>query len=105
MSERLRKAYEAKWRKEIAKRIEEKNKEHLDRQREAGRLFNARHGTEDDVCPKCRKSDSIEFVETPEFIHYGKMVCLRCNGKYIRFVPYPMGIGKSWKEEDFPDLL
>lgn len=100
MSDRLIMAYEHKHAKEIAKRVAEKNKAHLERLRRAGELYKARHHMEDDVCPKCGRADTIGFVETPEFIHYGKMVCLRCK-KYLRWVAYPMGIGRAWTEELF----
>ena len=47
MSERLRRAYERKYTRELLKRIRAKNKEHLARQHAAGKLFKERHGIED----------------------------------------------------------
>ena len=46
-------------------------------------------------CKRCG-SDDTEFVVTPEFTHYGKIVCNQC-GAYQRWVPYPDdGTEKTW---------
>jgi len=97
MSERLRQAYLKRHLRELSKKVREKNKDHLERMELAGELFNARHDTQDDVCG-IHGSDGIEFVETPQYMHYGKIVCRLCSGvdgRYIRWVPYPMGARPS----------
>jgi len=96
MSGRSRLVYLKRHQLDLSRKMREKNKGHLARMEEAGRLFNARHGTQDDVCGKHGRA-GIEFVETPQYMHYGKIVCKLCasagapDGLYIRWVPFPMG--------------
>lgn len=97
MSERLRLAYLNKYRLELSIKLREKSKEHLTSMEAAGGLFNARHEIQGDVCEK-HGGAGIVFVETPEFIHYGKMVCQICTGEgrggWIRWVAFPVEIAQ-----------
>ena len=98
MSERLRQAYQDKHDREIILRVREKNKVHNLRMMKAGMEYIARH-RQKPPCGHCGKGDKLEFIETPEYMHYGKIVCARCKsigapqGSFCYWVPYPIGEG------------
>jgi len=43
-----------------------------------------------ETCPRC--GGELTFVETPELVHYGKVVCSKC-GRFIKWVTSPQKEG------------